>query len=101
MTPDPLGPPPSRPKTPPSPAVKALACSACGAPLKVRAPGHSLSVVCASCGSVLDAKDPDFTIIERHTQQTRIEPRIPLGSRGKIRGEIFEVIGFLVRQVTV
>jgi hypothetical protein len=79
-------------------SVKTLACPACGASLTVRAPGQSLAVVCSACGSVLDARDPDFKVIERHAQKTKMEPRIPLGSRGRLRGEMFEVIGFLVRQ---
>lgn len=98
MTPDSQASPASKSKAPSLPSVKTLACSACGASLTLRAVGHSLSVACSSCGSVLDARDPDFTIIEKHAQKTQRAPRIPLGSRGKLKGEVFEVIGFLSRQ---
>jgi hypothetical protein len=67
----------------------------------VRAPGHSLSIACGSCGAVLDAKDPALQVIASFEKRTAQKPRIPLGTRGKLRGELFEVIGFLVRQIAV
>ena len=101
MTADPQAPADSPPRKPAPPSAKTLACSGCGAPLTVRAPGHSLSVACGSCGAVLDAKDPKFQIIASFEKRTKLKPLIPLGTRGKLRGETFEVIGFLVRQVKI
>ena len=80
---------------------RALNCTGCGAGLEVRAAGHSLTIVCGHCGAVLDAKDPDFQILSRFDSKTQIKPKIPLGTRGKLEGIAFEVIGFQVRTITV
>ncbi len=80
----------------PAPSARSLNCPSCGSSLTVRAPGHSLSVVCPSCGSVLDANDPDYKVIATF-KKGEGSPRIPLGKRGKVRGETFEVVGWLIR----
>jgi hypothetical protein len=85
------------PKAAPAPMAKTLTCTGCGGPLTVRAPGHSLTVACPACGAILDAQDPNYKVIETHAAKTKLRPLLPLGVRGKIRGEPFEVIGFLVR----
>lgn len=85
------------PKAAPAPMAKTLTCTGCGGPLTVRAPGHSLTVACPACGAILDAQDPNYQVIETHAAKTKLRPLIPLGARGKLRGELFEVIGFLVR----
>lgn len=91
----------TKPAPPAPPSAKTLACPSCGASLTVRAPGHSLSVVCSGCGAVLDAQSPDFAVIAKYEQKTKITPKIPLGARGKLRNEMYEVIGFLVRRIKV
>ena len=80
--------------------VRTLRCPNCGGTVEVRAAGQSVSVACASCGSVLDAADPGLRVLQQFQSQTRHEPRIPLGSRGKLHGVEWEVIGFQVRSVT-
>jgi hypothetical protein len=85
-----------------SPAqVKALNCPSCGAPLALRAFQHTLSVVCGNCHSVLDAKDPNLRVLQQFEQRFKIDPLIPLGTRGKIRGDVYEVVGFQVRTIVV
>jgi Domain of unknown function (DUF4178) len=56
-----------------------------------------VSVVCGNCGAVLDAQDPDARLIARYEQE-RLTPPIPLGTRGKLGTETFEVIGYVVRR---
>jgi hypothetical protein len=85
-----------KPPTPPS--VTSLVCRGCGAPLEIRAPGRSLVVACGACGTVLDAQDPDGTIIARYETKNPVVPRIPLGSRGRLKGEAWEVVGYQVRR---
>ncbi|HYW09500.1 MAG TPA: DUF4178 domain-containing protein [Longimicrobium sp.] len=80
--------------------VRTLRCPSCGGTVAVRAAGHSVSVACGSCGSVLDAADPGLRVLQQFQSQTRHEPRIPLGSRGKLHGVEWEAIGFQVRSVT-
>lgn len=82
------------------PQVKALNCPSCGAPLAIRAMQHTLSVVCANCLSILDAKDPNLQVLQKFEAQQRIQPRIPLGTRGKVRGDVYEAVGFQVRTIT-
>ncbi len=80
--------------------VKALNCPNCGAALTIRAFQHTLSVVCAQCLSVLDAKDPNLQILQQFEGRQRVAALIPLGSRGKWRNDPYEVIGFQVRTIT-
>ena len=51
--------------TPPKPQVKALNCPQCGAAITLRAFGHAVTVVCESCHSILDAKDPNLQILQK------------------------------------
>jgi hypothetical protein len=76
------------------PLVKGLNCPSCGASLTIRGGGHSLTVVCESCLSVLDAKDPNLQVLQKFEAQERIQPDIPLGTRGKWHNAVYEVIGF-------
>jgi hypothetical protein len=77
--------------------VSSLSCPNCGAPLTLSAAGHSLSVVCPQCRSILDAKDPNLQVLEKFYSKQDIKPIVPLGSRGKLEGADFDVIGFQVR----
>jgi hypothetical protein len=81
----------------PGAAVSGLNCPNCGGPLAVRAAGLTLNVVCPKCHSILDARDPNFQVLEKFRVKQEIQPKIPLGSRGKINGDDYEVIGFEVR----
>ncbi|MGC1484741.1 MAG: DUF4178 domain-containing protein [Candidatus Acidiferrum sp.] len=87
---------------PPKPQVKALNCPQCGAAIVLRSLGNAETVVCASCHSILDAKDPNLQILQKFQVITgEVPPLIPLGTRGKIRGTDYEVIGFQRRSITV
>jgi hypothetical protein len=83
--------------------VRGVNCPSCGAVTAVRTFGHAVNVVCQSCGSILDAADVRVTILQEFTRAVRIEPAIPLGTRGMVPGHraAFEVVGFQVRQITV
>jgi hypothetical protein len=84
-----------------APNVKGLNCPSCGAALEIRSMQHAVNVVCPHCLSVLDAKDPNVRILQQFTAQERIQPLIPLGARGKWRGDPWEAIGFQVRTIHV
>lgn len=77
----------------------AFNCPSCGGALSLRAPEASLSVACEHCGSVLDAQDPKHRLLSKYKARLKHEPYIPLGKRGKIKGEEFEAIGFMRRRV--
>lgn len=84
-----------------SPQVKTLRCSGCGNPLTVRGMERTESVACEACGSVIDLTDENLRILSTFQSKIKHKPLIPLGSRGKVRGDLFEVIGYLRRAVTV
>jgi hypothetical protein len=93
-------PPLSQP--PPKPQAKALNCPKCGAAITLRCFGQAETVVCASCGSLLDAKDPNLAILQQFDKLTgTVKPLIPLGTRGKLRGTDYQVIGFQRRHSTI
>jgi len=83
---------------PPKPQVKALNCPKCGAAIILRSFGQAETVVCESCRCILDAKDPNLAILQQFEAATNVaKPLIPLGTRGKLRGTDYEVIGFQLR----
>ncbi len=70
-----------------------LSCPNCGAGIALHAEGWAVTVACGTCGSVLDALDPNLSMLQQHARRMPFAPRIPLGTRGKIRGVAYEVIG--------
>src|SRR5258706_15444412 len=85
----------------PPPTVKAFACPGCGNSLTVRGMQQTESIVCGTCGSVIDLTDENLRIIETYQARIKFEPLIPLGTRGKLRGDYFEAIGYLRRKIEV
>src|SRR5713226_2990032 len=80
---------------PPKPQAKGLNCPKCGAAIVLRSFGQAETVVCGSCRCILDAKDPNLAILQQFEAATSVsKPLIPLGTRGKLRGTDYEVIGF-------
>lgn len=86
---------------PPRPRATSLECPSCGAGIVLHAQGWAVSVVCESCGSVLDATNATLRILQRHDEAITARPRIPLGTRGTWKGVLWEVIGFQVVTITV
>ncbi len=90
------------PNPPSTPHVKAMNCPGCGAALSLRSFTQAVTVVCDSCHSILDAQDPQLKILQRFQKATGEDPPlIPLGSRGKIRGTLYEAVGFQRRTIQV
>jgi len=97
MVVSPMGPAPAG-----SPQVRSLNCPGCGASLTVRSFGNAVTIICESCHSVLDAQDPKLKILQQfHAATIEDRPLIPLGSRGSIRGVLYEAIGFQRRTIQV
>ena len=94
----------SDPAPPPrreGPRIRTFACPSCGGPLTVRGLLQTESIACGACGSVIDLTDENLRIISTFQARTRLQPLIPLGTRGKLFGDALEVIGFLRRKITV
>jgi hypothetical protein len=90
------------PPGPPKPQAKGLNCPKCGAAITLRSFGQAITVVCGSCHSILDAKDPNLAILQQFEAITSVaKPLIPLGARGKLRGTDYEITGFQRRSAKV
>ena len=81
-----------------APNVRSLNCPNCGGTVQVRGMGRTISVVCINCLSVLDTRTPSLTVLSQFQAKERYQPLIPLGTRGKLRGDLYEVMGFQVRE---
>ena len=84
-----------------APAVASLSCPQCGAAIELRTLDQALSVVCASCGSILDARDPNLHVLQEFKARQKFTPQIPLGTRGTLKGKKWEVVGYQVRGATI
>jgi hypothetical protein len=92
----------SGPNPPGKPQVRSLNCPGCGAALTLRSLSQAVTVVCDHCHSILDAQDPRLTILQKFKAAVDEDPPlIPLGTRGKIRGTDYEVVGFERRTIHV
>src|SRR5258708_11702814 len=86
--------------SPPVAKAKAVECPNCGGPVERRGFGHTLTIVCPQCKTLLDASTPLLQILQKiEDLQSAREPKIPLGTRGNFRGVAWEVIGFQTRGV--
>jgi hypothetical protein len=81
--------------------VSGFNCRNCGAPVTPRALTWTQTIVCPSCGTIQDPRDPNVKILQQAERQQKITPRIPMGARGMIHGVMYEVIGFQHRTITV
>jgi len=81
--------------------ASALSCPSCGASITLHAEGWAVTVACVTCGSVLDALDPNLRILQRHAERITFTPKIPLGTRGTIGGVPYEAIGCQRVTITV
>ncbi len=80
--------------------AKSFRCPQCAGQIDIRN-SQSEAVICQNCGTVLDVSNPDVKIVTTYQYKTRIKPLIPLGQRGTLQGETFEVLGFLTRTIRV
>jgi hypothetical protein len=77
---------------------KLLPCPHCGGSLDLKAPDKAERVTCPFCNSLLDVTQGNLVYL-KSLQKQKIEPLIPLGSVGVLRGRELTVIGFLRRSV--
>ena len=84
----------------PRPSGEKLKCPNCGAPLSLRLPEQSIRVVCESCNHLLDTSQGAFRVLGA-LERGRKEPRIPLGSKGTLRGRELLIVGWMLRSCVV
>jgi hypothetical protein len=82
----------------PATTAKAVRCPSCGGSIRLRALGHSVMVSCPTCAAQIDVSQPEIKLIQKY-QQTVGRLRIPLGTRGTLRGQVYEIIGAMQRVV--
>jgi hypothetical protein len=81
-----------------APKVKTFECPGCGSSVTIRTPGLAMSCVCDSCKSVIDVTNDNYKILRKNfVAMAKYPAMIELGTRGKLRGKLWEVIGFMVR----
>jgi DNA-directed RNA polymerase subunit RPC12/RpoP len=78
---------------------ESLKCPQCAGPLEVRAPDQTQRIACPYCGSLLDATQ-DFAVLNAR-KKPKLKPALPLGSKGRLHGVEWTLIGALERSVTV
>ena len=78
--------------------VQSFNCPSCGSPLQVAHDGIE-SVGCGSCGAVLDTTHEKVALLSKAVAALK-QPRLPLGSKGTLRGEPVEIIGYMQRCMT-
>ena len=80
--------------------VQALDCPACGAALTFRQ-GVAMHVVCGSCQASVDCSSDRAVVLEasQKLEQFEADAVLRLGAKGRIGGELCEVIGFVQRGV--
>ena len=68
-------------------------CPNCGSPVHVDLES-SKSVTCGHCRSIIDLSQGIGAELKHATQDEPVRPLIPLGSRGRFNGAIWQVVGF-------
>ncbi|EYF04809.1 Hypothetical protein CAP_3835 [Chondromyces apiculatus DSM 436] len=80
--------------------VTAVSCPTCGGNLPLAAPGTTERIVCRYCGTASDLRQGALVALGQ-APKPPIEPYIPLGAQGQLRGNRVICIGFVVRGCTV
>ena len=88
------------PRKPKRARLQAARCPKCQGPLELKAPDSAMRVACPFCGSLLDVTEGKLAFLQA-LQPPDHPPKLALGSSGKLGGQEWMVIGFMVRSCTV
>ncbi|MFN7918583.1 MAG: DUF4178 domain-containing protein [Bryobacteraceae bacterium] len=80
---------------------QALVCPNCGAGVEKKLGQQSASMVCTQCLAVLDSSVGALKVLQTIKAKERVRPQIPLGTKGKLQGDVYETCGFQVRTIEV
>lgn len=81
-------------------ALQQARCTNCNGSLELRAPDRTKRVACPYCGALLDASRGKLAFLQM-LEKPDHAPAIPLGAKGRLDGNEWVCIGFLVRSCTV
>lgn len=87
----------------PTPRKEALAqarCTNCNGPLDLKAPDRTRRVACPYCGALLDVSAGKLSFLQL-LEKPPYEPRLPLGSKGRLEDTEWTVLAFLIRSCRV
>ncbi|MBX3102142.1 MAG: DUF4178 domain-containing protein [Bacteroidetes bacterium] len=76
--------------------ARTFSCPHCGGSLELRAPGHTVTLACQYCNSLIDVNTPEYKVIE--AQKNAQKPTLPLGSRVQFDGHEWEIIGMQIKK---
>lgn len=76
--------------------LNAIQCPSCAATIEIHAPGI-LRLTCGSCHALLDNDNENVKLLKKFSEKKKVDPFIPLGTEGKLKGVPYRVIGFLRR----
>lgn len=78
---------------------EALNCPACAGVIGLSAPGQTMAIRCVHCGTIIDTSQPQPTVVQKVAKAARqVQPVLPLGRRGTLRGVEWLVLGHLRRK---
>lgn len=80
--------------------VKECTCPGCGGSLPLVAPGTTERIVCKYCGTVSDVRQGHLAALGQ-APRPPVNPLIPLGAEGTLRGKHTIIIGFVIRGTQV
>ncbi len=78
--------------------TRLLDCPNCGASVPITR-ADTQAITCPSCHSTLGVEHAGVQLLQKYAAAEVIDPPLPLGQRGSLRGREFEVVGFLQRYV--
>ncbi|AKT39575.1 uncharacterized protein CMC5_037240 [Chondromyces crocatus] len=80
--------------------VTALSCPTCGGNLPLVAPSTAERIVCRYCGTASDLRQGALVALGQ-APRPPMEPYVPIGAEGQLRGMRVICIGFVIRGCTV
>lgn len=81
--------------------VQGVQCPNCGGSLPLVTPGTTERIVCKYCGTVSDVAQGGALSALAQAPKPPMEPYVPLGQEGNLRGMRVICIGFVIRGTTV
>jgi len=65
--------------------------------VSIHAVGQTVAVTCPSCLCIIDATDENYRILNAAQKKTTLTLLLPLGQKGTLFGNTYEVVGFMQR----
>lgn len=80
--------------------MQSAACPGCGGNLPIAAPGRSERIICRYCGMASDIKGGGALEGLQPVPMPAVAPKLPLGTKGHIRGRDVIVVGYVERNTS-